>query len=133
MSRAVPPRPANEYHVTVAYFPTLSSTDAQRLREHWQGKRMTLQVDGWGTAKEQVSYFTPDRLTTATIQRWRSQLTSIVSSPFSATDPHLTFGVSATRPSDVHGVPKPKMADLAPVRLQAEIHLRQGDAGHLIW
>jgi hypothetical protein len=125
MGQALPPRSPGDFHMTVAYFQNLSRNSAQKLAELFQKRSTSLEVTGWGVAKDQAAYFT-----VTGIEAWRSQIKAAIPESFSATDPHLTFGVHPDKRKDVHGVPKPQQHTLPAMRVTGDVHLKQGDVVH---
>lgn len=126
MGQAIPARPPDEFHVTVAYFQNLSRNSAEKLAESFRHQALPLKVEGWGVAKQQAAYFTVSGL-----QDLRKRLHGVVPESFSADDPHVTIGVVPGNPHDVHGVPKPAQTAITPITVTGDVHLRQGD--DILW
>lgn len=120
LSRAIPPRKDDELHVTLAYFRKLEPYQAERLAQHFRGKETYLYIDGYGVANGQAAYFTIQGTEEA------RAIVGGMNLPFSADDPHATFGVSPGNPRDVHGVPKKPQQSLSPYKFLASYHLQQG-------
>ncbi|MBC7541499.1 MAG: hypothetical protein H7338_02075 [Candidatus Sericytochromatia bacterium] len=126
MTRAIPPRAPEAFHVTVAYFKTLSPGSAQKLAERYQHAAVPLKITGWGVAQQQAAYFTVQGL-----QDWKPTIQTIVPDTCVGDDPHVTFGVHPGKPKDVHGVPKPLQNHLVPMDVIGDVHLKQGD--RIVW
>ena len=120
MSRAIPPRSGEELHVTVGFFPKLNVEKAKAIGVRFRGKRLSLTIDGYGVANQQVAYFT-----VAGLEEDRKVLQGL-KVPYDADDPHVTFGVCPANPRDVHHVSKKAQHAIAPVALEGEYHLMQG-------
>lgn len=126
MGQAQPPRSPEAFHVTVAYFHQLSHGSAQKLADRFKGHTAELKVPGWGVANNQAAYFVATG-----VNPYREQIHGAIPEHFSADDPHMTFGVHPSKPKDVHGVPKPQLTALQPLRVVGDIHLHQGD--DILW
>jgi hypothetical protein len=126
MGQAIPKRTPDSFHVTVAYFRSLSPNSSQKLAQIFQRKTAALKVTGWGVANKQAAYFT-----VAGLDGWRGQIKAAVPEPFSGDDFHATFGVHPGIRKDVHGVPKPLQYQLAAILAEGVVHMKRGD--HVVW
>lgn len=126
MGQAQPPRSPEAFHITVGYFHQLSRNSLEKLSQHFKGHTAEVKIPGWGVAQNQAAYFV-----VTGINPYREQIHKLVPENFSSDDPHVTFGVHPNKPKDVHGVPKPQLTAIPPMRLVGDLHLHQGDA--VLW
>ncbi|MDB5099397.1 MAG: hypothetical protein JWM80_3818 [Cyanobacteria bacterium RYN_339] len=124
VSHAIPPRDPAVLHATVAFFhQALTAEQVKLLEAHFKGKQENLAVSGWGVAGDQVAFMTVTGVDKARVFLKDHAIDGAMD------DPHVTIGVSAANPRDVHGVPKLAQHPFTPLKVHATYQLYQPAQG----